>query len=241
MSQPTNTYCGPSKHSTRYEVQWGAVAVQSHKGIRRTCIPSQLWGRICSRVRLADKEPHQKSTVLGGTGGEKTGPRRGEEESQPASLDTGSTRQDRAGTHGQGGKGVRAGWKPGQHDVRATVPASGNSQSPARKAGFTLPSSEKAPVLTQLTHLDSGGCPWGGPPSAQDLTPPLSSVQRLSCILIFSSLARTFPSAFKHDPTNSLLRKSRTRDLPWTQVPRLRRACLPLAHSLTLPTPSLLF
>lgn len=58
-------YCGPSKHSTRYEVQWGAVAVQSHKGIGRTCIPSQLWGRICSRVRLADKEPHQKSTVPG--------------------------------------------------------------------------------------------------------------------------------------------------------------------------------
>ena len=60
-------YSGPSKHSTRYEVKWDAVAVQSHKGIRRTfwCIPSQLWGRIWSRVRLAEKEPHQKSTVLG--------------------------------------------------------------------------------------------------------------------------------------------------------------------------------
>ena len=118
--------------------------------------------------------------------------------------------------------------------MRATVPASSNSQSPAGKAGFTLPSSEKAPVLTQLTHLDSGGCPRGSPPSARDLTPPLPSVQRLSCILIFSSPARTFPSAFKHDPINSLLRKSRTRDLPWTQVPAYEQPAAP--HPLSDPT-----
>lgn len=120
--------------------------------------------------------------------------------------------------------------------MRATVPASRNSQSPAGMVGFTLPSSEKAPVLTQLTHLDSGGCAWGGPPSARDLTPPLSSVQRLSCILIFSSPARTFPSAFKHDRSNQFSLEEKQDERPALDTGPPPTKSLPPSRPLSDPT-----